>query len=133
MNIMKGNCLCGSIKYEIKGKPQLSFLCQCRQCQKITGTGHSAEFAVPEQMVSLSGELKSYEMKSDQGNTVSSGFCPTCGNPIFKKSSGYPSLIFFHAATLENPEVFQPGKVFWCSSGQPWDFVNPKLEKLDKA
>lgn len=133
MNLLKGNCLCGSVKYEVTGKSHLSFLCQCRQCQKITGSGHSAEFVVPEKMVSLSGELKSYEMKSDQGSTVSSQFCPTCGNPILKKSSGYPGFVFFHAATLEKPELFEPEKVFWCSSGQPWDHVNPKLELRQNA
>lgn len=128
MNLLKGSCMCGSIKYEVIEKPQLSFLCQCRQCQKITGSGHSAEFVVLEKAVSLTGELKSYEMKSDQGNTVYSQFCPTCGNPILKKSTGYPGLVFFHAATLEEPERFNPEKVFWCSSGQPWDYVNPELE-----
>jgi Glutathione-dependent formaldehyde-activating enzyme. len=82
---------------------------------------------------SLSGELKSFEMKSDRGSTVSSQFCPTCGNPILKKSSGYPGLVFFHAATLETPELFSPEKAFWCSSGQPWDHVNPKLEMMQNA
>jgi hypothetical protein len=133
MNILKGSCMCGSVKYEFTQNPKLSFLCQCRQCQKITGSGHSAEFVVPEECVSLSGELKSYEMKSDRGNKVSSQFCPTCGNPILKKSSGYQGLVFFHAATLERPELFKPEKVFWCSSGQPWDHVNPKLEMVQNT
>ena len=132
MSLLKGQCLCGSVKYEIEGEPQLSFLCQCTQCQKITGTGHSAEFAVPEKAVSLSGELKSYAMKSENGNAVSSQFCPTCGNPIFKKSSGYLGLLFFHVATLENPSFFKPQKVFWASSCQPWDHVDPELEVLQK-
>jgi hypothetical protein len=132
MNLLKGQCLCGSVKYEIEGEPQLSFLCQCTQCQKITGTGHSAEFVVSEKVVSVSGKLQSYEMKSDIGNTVSSQFCPRCGNPIYKKSSGFPGLLFFHAATLENPDIFKPQKVFWASSRQPWDHVNPELEVLQK-
>jgi hypothetical protein len=133
MNSLKGHCLCGSVQYEIKGKPQLSFLCQCRQCQRITGSGHSAEFVVPEEIVSLAGELKSYEMKSDNGNIIGSEFCPNCGNPVLKRSSGYPGLLFFHAATLENPESFNPQKVFWASSRQPWDFVDPRLEVKQKA
>ncbi|MGZ0079751.1 GFA family protein [Methylomonas sp. YC3] len=32
----------GSIRSEIRAASV--FLCQCRQCQRITGTGHSAEF-----------------------------------------------------------------------------------------
>jgi hypothetical protein len=133
MNSLKGHCLCESVKYTINGEPQLSFLCQCRQCQRITGSGHSAEFVVSEKDVEISGELQSYEMKSDNGNTIGSQFCPTCGNPIFKKSSGYPSLLFFHAATLDNPELFKPQKVFWASSSQPWDAVSSGLEIEQKA
>ena len=130
MNLLKGSCMCGSVQYEIKAEPQLSFLCQCKQCQQITGSGHSAEFVVPSEATSISGVLKCYEMESDIGSTVSSEFCPTCGNPVFKKSSGYPGLLFFHAATLNTPELFKPQKVFWASSGQPWDYVDPKLEVM---
>lgn len=133
MSSLKGQCLCGSIQYEVTSKPRLSFLCQCRLCQKITGSGHSAEFIVPEKYVSMSGDLKQYEMKADDGNTVLSQFCPTCGNPVLKKSSGFPGLVFFHAATLNNPELFEPQKVFWGASSQPWDFINPALEVKENA
>lgn len=133
MDSLKGHCLCGSVQYEIKGKPQFSFLCQCRQCQRITGSGHSAEFAVSDEITSITGELKCYDMTSDNGNTISSGFCSNCGNPVLKRSSGYPGLLFFHAATLENPALFKPQKVFWASSSQPWDFVDPELEIKQNA
>jgi len=62
---------------------------------------------------------------------VSSGFCPTCGSPILKKSSGYPELLFINAATLDDPSLFKPQKVVWIISGkQPWDYVDPSLEVL---
>ncbi|MFA5983314.1 MAG: GFA family protein [Methylococcaceae bacterium] len=128
MSLFKGNCICGAVQYELKVEPQLSFLCQCRQCQRITGSVHSAEFVALSKNTIVIGELKFYEMITDNGNTVSSGFCRNCGNPILKKSSGYPGLLFFHAATLENPSLFKPQKVFWAASHQPWDFVSPNLE-----
>ncbi len=67
-------------------------------------------------------------MQSDSGNTISSIFCPTCGNPIFKKSAGYTGLLFIHAATLDKPELFTPDSLFWHSIAQPWDSVNPILD-----
>lgn len=128
MCLFKGNCICGAVKYQLNSEPRLSFLCQCRQCQQITGTGHSAEFVASSKDTVVTGELKFYELTSDNGNTVSSGFCPTCGNPVLKKSSGYPGMLFFHAATLEDPRLFKPQQVFWGASHQPWDYVNPDLE-----
>lgn len=128
MSKFKGGCICGSVQYALKTEPKLSFLCQCKQCQKITGTGHSAEFVISSGETVISGELKFYEMMADSGNSVSSGFCPTCGNPVLKKSSGYPGMLFFHAATLDDPSLFKPQKVFWAASHQDWDFVDPSLD-----
>jgi len=133
MSEFKGGCMCGAVQYVVKFEPRLSFLCQCRQCQRITGAGHSAEFVVLDKDTIISGELKFYELTADSGNTVTSGFCPTCGNPVLKKSSGYPGMLFFHAATLEIPSLFKPRKVFWCASRQPWDRVDPNLESNEYA
>lgn len=133
MNKFKGGCMCESVQYALSSEPLLSFLCQCRQCQRITGAGHSAEFVALTQDAIVSGELTFYELISDSGNIVSSGFCPICGNPILKKSSGYPGMLFFHAATLDNPAVFNPQKVFWCASRQPWDSVDRDLEYNEYA
>jgi len=112
----------------VKSAPRFAFLCQCRQCQRITGTGHSTEFVVAEKDSVISRELKLYDLTADSGNNVSSGFCPSCGNPVLKKSAGFPKMLFFHAATLDNPTVFKPQTVFWAASHQPWDYVNPDLE-----
>lgn len=133
MTTLTGQCLCGSVKYEVTSSPRMSFLCQCRHCQRITGSGHSAEFVVPEKRLSITGHLSEYEMRADDGNSVVSQFCPTCGNPVSKKTSGYPGHIFIHAATLDSPEAFKPQKVFWGSSSQPWDFVDPELEVSEYA
>ncbi|MGY6275263.1 GFA family protein [Methylomonas sp. MgM2] len=131
MSEYKGGCMCGAVQYELKSEPRLAFLCQCRQCQRITGTGHSAEFVASDNDTILSGSLSFYELTADSGNTISSGFCPNCGNPVLKKSAGYPGMLFFHAATLDNPAVFKPLKVFWTASHQPWDYVNPALERKE--
>ncbi|QPK64459.1 GFA family protein [Methylomonas sp. LL1] len=71
-----GGCMCGAIRYKLQTEPRLAFLCQCRQCQRITGTGHSAEVVASEKDTAISGELKFYELTADSGNTVTSGFCP---------------------------------------------------------
>jgi len=44
--MMKGGCTCGSIRYVIQGKPDYSLICQCTQCQKITGSGDALQMAV---------------------------------------------------------------------------------------
>lgn len=122
-----GRCACGAISYQGSATPRFSFLCQCRDCQRATGGGHASIFILDEDAVEMSGELRFFDRESDAGNTISQGFCPICGSPVFNRNSGYPGSLFFHAATLDEPAGFAPQKVVYRESAQPWDTVNPDL------
>ena len=58
----KGGCACGAVRYEISADPVVSVQCQCRDCQRATGSGHVNAMAFPEDAVRLTGELKYHEM-----------------------------------------------------------------------
>lgn len=58
---LTGGCLCGGVRYECAAEPMLQGHCQCRDCQKGTGTGHSSHFGMPAGALKLSGELRAYE------------------------------------------------------------------------
>ena len=122
-----GGCLCGSLRYGAKVKPQISIICCCRQCQQITGTGHAGQFGLPRVEVSITREPKVHLLVADSGNTVSSAFCGNCGSPLFKATSGFPDTVFFHAATLDDPASFKPQSVVWTKSKQPWDQIDPAI------
>lgn len=124
-----GGCACGAIRYESDESPKFSMICQCRQCQHISGSGHAAQFAVAEESTQIQGEVTYYDQASDSGNTVSSGFCGRCGSPILKKTTGGPGLLFFHAGTLEDPSIYKPEMVVYESSKQPWDHVDPSIPR----
>lgn len=131
MSTFKGGCHCGAVRYEAQGEPQISIHCYCRQCQHLTGAGHASSFALSPAAVTLSGKLSYYTLTADGSNLVDSGFCTTCGSPILKKSSGYPDMVFFHAASLDDPAQFKPQKVVYTATAQPWDLIDPALEQLN--
>lgn len=124
---LTGGCLCGAVRYEAHGDPEFSIQCCCRQCQHITGGGHASQFALPEAAVAIAGAMQTYAMRADSGNRVTSAFCGVCGSPILKRTSGFPDLMFFHAATLDDPAIFSPQKAVWLDSRQPWDHIDPGL------
>ncbi|NNF95870.1 MAG: GFA family protein, partial [Halobacteria archaeon] len=93
------------------------------------GSGHTVQFVVAIEAASIEGNVKYYEQISDDGNTVSSGFCDNCGSPILKKTSGYPQYIMFHAATLDDPSSYEPQMVVYSQFKQPWDHVDPSLPR----
>ena len=55
----QGGCACGAVHYESSAEPRFSFHCQCRQCQRSTGTGHASLLAVAAEALSVRGKLSS--------------------------------------------------------------------------
>jgi hypothetical protein len=52
-----GGCACGAIRYEISGGPVFMNDCQCRTCQKKSGTGHESYLTFPgKDSVKLNGK-----------------------------------------------------------------------------
>jgi len=77
---------------------------------------------------SISGDITYYDVVSESGNTISRGFCPKCGSHTIAKISAYPEAWFIYAASLENPESYNPTRVLWHSSAQPWDIIDTSLK-----
>jgi len=126
---VSGQCSCAAVSYTCESEPKFSVLCQCRQCQRITGTGHGAQFAIEANNTTITGNVQTYDLTSDQGNKVVSAFCGQCGNPMYKTTSMMPNLLFFHAATLDDPSLFEPQMVVFSESAQPWDHIDPAIER----
>jgi hypothetical protein len=122
---VNGGCQCGAVRYQSSAAPGFSLHCHCRQCQRITGAGHASQFGLPANAVIITGEFRVYKLTADSGNTVESAFCGVCGSPLFKRTSGHPALLFFHAATLDDPSPFKAQRSVWTASRQPWDPVDP--------
>ena len=45
---ISGGCACGAVRYEIAADPQFQGQCQCRDCQRATGTGHADGLGFPQ-------------------------------------------------------------------------------------
>ncbi|MET3898753.1 hypothetical protein ABIB57_002705 [Devosia sp. UYZn731] len=72
--VRTGGCLCGAVRYEVRGEPYISGLCHCTICRKLTGSSFSATANWHRSQFHMTGELQTYEHRS---------FCPTCGSRLF--------------------------------------------------
>ena len=94
-----GGCACGAIRYEIAGEPMVENDCQCRDCQRKSGTGHGSYLTFPDKRsVKLEGEAKHWDIVGDSGNVKTRAFCPTCGSPVYLTFTAMPDLFTIHAA-----------------------------------
>jgi len=125
-----GGCLCGQVRYEIDAEPIVGLQCQCRNCQKRSGTGHASFMAFPKAAVKLTGPLKYHAVKADSGHMASVGFCTECGSHVSGKSTGAPDLVPIMAGTLDDPNLFTPQMVIFAARANAWDRVDPALPKF---
>lgn len=128
-----GGCACGSVRYSIDSKPLFSYFCQCRDCQRATGSGHAALMMFAATGISLSGSTSVFEKLLENGHRITREFCPSCGSPVAVHIDAYPDRGFIYATSLDDPEAFRPSKVLWNVSACAWDTVQEGLEVCERG
>ena len=127
-----GGCACGAIRYEISGAPIVSNHCQCRDCQRITGTGHGSYLTFARRLdVKLEGQARHWDMVGDRGQVKTRSFCPNCGSPVYLTFAAMPDLFTVHAASLDDPGRFEPHMVTYGARGYAWDHLDPSMLTFD--
>lgn len=87
---LEGSCLCGCVRFHLKGSLSGFFLCHCSRCQKASGSAHGANlFAKDAQLDWLAGCEKITEFQVPDSRHERS-FCSSCGSPLphFNKTIG---------------------------------------------
>src|ERR1700741_5382411 len=84
MQALTGGCQCGSVRYEIHGRPLSIYVCHCRECRKQSASAFGISVAVNSADVRLvQGTLLSWTRATDTGGTLTCFFCPTCGSRVW--------------------------------------------------
>jgi len=126
-----GGCACGAIRYSITSEPIFSNHCQCRDCQRESGSGHGSYATFARAGVTLSGEAKHWDMVGDSGNVKTRGFCANCGVPVYLTFAAMPGIFTIRAASLDEPARYQPQVVTYASRAYAWDPLDAGLTKFE--
>jgi hypothetical protein len=128
-----GGCACGAIRYKISDEPMVMNDCQCRDCQRRSGTGHGSYLTFASRAaVKLEGKAAHWDIAGDSGNAKTHAFCPFCGSPVYLTFAAMPDLFTVHAASLDDPGQYKPQLVTYSVRGHAWDHVDPALPKFDR-
>jgi hypothetical protein len=131
-NPYTGGCACGAIRYEISDEPMVMSECQCRDCQRTSGTGHGSYLTFGSRTgVKLKGDARLWDMIADSGNVKTRAFCPVCGAPVYLTFAAMPALFTIHAASLDDPARYKPQMMTYAVRGYAWDRTDPALQKFD--
>ena len=79
----QGTCLCGAVKYNVKGPFIRFFFCHCSRCRRSTGSEHAANIFTRAGNVTFnSGEDKIKRFNLPEAEQYSRAFCTECGSPV---------------------------------------------------
>ena len=124
----EGGCHCGAVRYVCSEEPITVVNCHCGDCQKIAGSAFITGVLVPEGSVKINGELKSYKVEADSGNSIKRKFYPACGTRILVEFEGGIGAGVSYT-TLDDNSWLEPAVEFYTSKAQPWVTLCSNTEK----
>ena len=94
-----GGCLCGAVRYEVRGPLRDVVNCYCSMCQRLHGGVGPHSKAAKADIAIIEGRGLKWYASSDRARR---GFCGTCGSSLFWEPVDQPGTGIL-AGTLDQP------------------------------
>ena len=124
--MLRGSCLCGSVRYEIRGPVGRVSHCHCSMCRK----GHGAAFATYGRverrdftLVSGADAIASFRSSPEVVRT----FCKRCGSNLQFISDKRPNSFALALGTLDDDPGVQASLHIYVASKAPWFQITDDL------
>ena len=101
LRVREGGCLCGAVRFSVRGDPLVVGTCHCGDCRKATGAAFVFYADWPRSAFSSAGQVQVFKGRS---------FCPTCGSYLMFSSVDSPREVSLNTASFDTPEAFPPRK-----------------------
>jgi len=117
-----GSCHCGGITYEGEVDPQAVGLCNCTDCQALTGSAFRVVVPSPSAVFRLlTGKPTTYVKTAESGTKRRHAFCPTCGSPVYACADvEEPPTYSLRLGCLRERAQLRPSRQIWCQSALAW-------------
>jgi hypothetical protein len=116
-----GRCHCGQITYEATVDPAQVGICNCSDCQQLSGAPYRVRLPVPiERFRLLTGAPRQYIKTADSGARRMHAFCADCGSPVYASAPEQPTSITLRVCCLDRARDLPPQQQIWCRSAMPW-------------
>jgi hypothetical protein len=113
----EGGCLCGAVRYRVRGVARDLCYCHCRSC-RLTSGAHCVAWATfdRERFELLRGALTLVRSSPP----VLRSFCGACGCAIAYATDAAPRELDVTLASLDDARGLAPGYHIWVSHKLPW-------------
>jgi hypothetical protein len=105
-----GGCLCGAVRYTLRGEPFHVGRCHCADCRKESGSVYAIYGQWPREAFESTGEYATYDGRC---------FCPRCGSRIFNVPG--EDAVEIRLGSLDDaPFELRPEAEIWIKRREPW-------------
>jgi hypothetical protein len=100
--VTSGGCLCGAVRYEVRGPLRGVIVCHCSECRRWSGQAWAATAAQRDDFALVSGATLRWIESPKSDARASRGFCSKCGACLFCDAPGR-DMISIGAGSLDEP------------------------------
>jgi hypothetical protein len=129
VGMLRGQCLCGAVRYSIVAPFQYAGYCHCARCRASTGSAFCAFGGVESEHLRVTqGEDEVVLFERNADNFVSR--CKVCGSPLFALVRGGR---FFHVqlGTVVGDPGIRPAFHIFVAEKAPWHVIADSLPQHD--
>ena len=108
--VRTGGCLCGAVRYTVRGEPLHVVRCHCASCRKESGSAFTVYAWWPVDAFEMSGNLSSYDRR---------GFCPRCGSRVLD-TTGRTHVEVRLGSLDDAPFELKPEQEVWVKRRESW-------------
>ncbi len=125
----KGGCLCGSVRYEVRGALRPALICHCSMCQRQHGGPAHYSAAMGQSLRLTAEEGLTWYRASPHARR---GFCKACGSSLFwKPEEGDYTAV--SCGSLDPPsQVSVAGHVYLVDQGDYYE-IHDSLPRFQRG
>jgi hypothetical protein len=114
---LEGGCLCGAVRYRVRGEPAVSGICHCRTCRRTCAAPMLPFVTFPGERFQFT---RGTPVDFHSSAPVTRSFCGGCGTPLTYRHNEHADVIDVMTCSLDNPEAFPPTHHIWVSHKLAW-------------
>ena len=128
--MVKGECFCGTVQYEIDSTLINARACHCSRCRKAFSSASSAfaEIADSDKFRWTAGENNIQQYSSEKGWGL--GFCDVCGSALCGLYQG--AVMGVTLGTVNGDPGVEIERHIFVGSKAPWDHIGGSAEQFEE-
>ena len=117
VEVRKGECRCGQLRFQVRGAPIITMACHCTGCQRMTGSAFSLSALYPSSSFDI---LQGEPVIGGLHGATRHFFCPHCMSWLFTRPEGLDEFVNVRATMLDNARDFTPFIETYTDEALPW-------------